>query len=138
MMSSMDEPPERLRVDKWLWAARFMKTRSLASEAVRGGRVQVNGQRAKPSKEVATGDRVQVSVGQSRRTVVVLGVAARRGPATQAQLLYEETAESLVERELQSAQRRLAQAPGAELGGRPTKRDRRRFDETPGARRGRR
>lgn len=138
MMGSMDDAPERLRIDKWLWAARFMKTRSLASEAVKGGRVQVNGQRAKPSKEVGAGDRLQVTVGQSRRTVVVRGVVARRGPAVQAQLLYEETAESRAARELESAQRRLAQAPGAELGGRPTKRDRRRFDQTPGARRGRR
>lgn len=134
----MDDPPERLRIDKWLWAARFMKTRSLASEAVKGGRVQVNGQRAKPSKDVGAGDRLEITIGQSRRTVIVVAVAERRGPAKQAQLLYEETAESIAERERQADQRRLTQAPQPDLGGRPTKRDRRRFEKTPGARRGRR
>lgn len=129
---------ESVRIDKWLWAARFMKTRSLAAEAVKGGRVQVNGRRAKPSKEVGTGDRLEITIGQSRWIVLVLAVAERRGPATEAQRLYEETAESRAERELRSQQRRLTQAPAAEHGGRPTKRDRRRFDKTPGSRRGRR
>jgi ribosome-associated heat shock protein Hsp15 len=130
---------ERLRVDKWLWAARFFKTRSLSADAVTGGRVQVNGQRAKPSKEVGAGDRLEITIGQSRRTVVVLGVAPRRGPASEAALLYEETAESVAAREALAAERRLtAPPPGSDLGARPTKRDRRRFDETPGARRGRR
>ena len=135
----MDEPAQRLRIDKWLWAARFMKTRTLASDAVAGGRVQVNGQRAKPSKEVGPGDELQITIGQLRRTVVVRGVAARRGPASEAVLLYEETDESRAERERLAAERRLsAPPPGADLGTRPTKRDRRRFDATPGARRGRR
>jgi ribosome-associated heat shock protein Hsp15 len=134
----MDEPSmTRLRVDKWLWAARFYKTRSLASDAVKGGRVQVGGQRVKPSKEIGAGDRVEIAIGQARRTVVVLGVAQRRGPAAEAQLLYEETADSRAEGERLAAQRRLAQPPGADLGARPTKRDRRRFDATPGARRSR-
>ena len=128
---------ERLRIDKWLWAARFYKTRSLASDAVKGGLVQVGGQRAKPSKEVGAGDRLEITIGQTRRTVVVLGVAQRRGPAAEAALLYAETPESRAERELLAAQRRLTQAPGADLGARPTKRDRRRFDASPGARRGR-
>ena len=110
----MDEPAQRLRIDKWLWAARFMKTRTLASEAVAGGRVQVNGQRAKPSKEVGPGDTLQVTIGQVRRTVVVRGVAARRGPASEAVLLYEETDESLAERERLTAERRLS---GAARGG---------------------
>lgn len=129
---------ERLRVDKWLWAARLTKTRSLAADAVKGGRVQVNGQRAKPSKEVGTGDRLDITIGQVRRSVVVLGVAPRRGPAKEAELLYEETAESRAAREAEATQRRLAPPPGADLGARPTKRDRRRFEATPGARRGRR
>jgi ribosome-associated heat shock protein Hsp15 len=129
---------ERLRVDKWLWAARLTKTRSLAADAVKGGRVHVNGQRAKPSKEVGPGDRVDIAIGQVRRAVVVLGVATRRGPAKEAELLYEETAESRAAREALAAERRLAAPPGADLGARPTKRDRRRLDATPGGRRGRR
>ena len=128
----------RLRVDKWLWAVRLCKTRTLAADAVKGGRVQVNGQRVKASKEVGPGDRVEITIGQVRRTVVVRGVAERRGPAKEAQLLYEETAESRVAREQAAAQRRLAPPPGADLGARPTKRDRRRLDATPGGRRGRR
>jgi len=132
------DEPERLRIDKWLWAARFMKTRSLAADAVKGGRVQVGGQRVKPSREVAPGDHVQITVGHTRRTVVVLGVAARRGPAAEARLLYEETAESAAEGERRAADRRLAEPPQAAPGGRPTKRDRRRFEATPDARRGRR
>ncbi|MEJ7825336.1 MAG: RNA-binding S4 domain-containing protein [Solirubrobacteraceae bacterium] len=129
---------DRLRVDKWLWAARFYKTRSLASDAVKGGLVQVGGQRAKPSKEICAGDRLEITIGQTRRVVLVLGVAPRRGPASEAALLYEETVDSVAERQRLAAERRLAQPPGAELGARPTKRDRRRFDATPGARRGRR
>jgi ribosome-associated heat shock protein Hsp15 len=128
----------RLRVDKWLWAARLVKTRSLASEAVKGGRVQVDGQRVKPSREVGPGDRLQITIGQVRRTVVVRGVSPRRGPASEAALLYEETPESIAERERLAAERRLAVPPGSDLGARPTKRDRRRFEATPGARRGRR
>jgi len=138
MMAGMEHAPDRLRIDKWLWAARFVKTRALAAEAVKGGRVQVNGQRAKPSKEVGAGDRLEITIGQTRRAVVVLGVAPRRGPASEAQLLYEETAASIAAREAAAAQRRLAAPPGAGLGERPTKRDRRRFEATPGARRGRR
>jgi len=133
-----EQGDDRLRVDKWLWAARLLKTRSLAAEAVKGGRVQVDGQRVKPSREVKAGDRVEVTIGQLRRTVVVRGIAQRRGPASEAALLYEETAESIAERERQAAERRLAVPPGADLGARPTKRDRRRFESTPGARRGRR
>jgi ribosome-associated heat shock protein Hsp15 len=129
---------ERLRIDKWLWAARLTKTRSLAADAVKGGRVQVNDQRVKPSREVRPGDRVEITVGQTRRTVVVLGVAERRGPAKEAQLLYEETAESVAAREAAAAERRLAAPPSFDLGGRPTKRDRRRFDATPSGRRGKR
>lgn len=134
----MDEAPDRLRVDRWLWAARLVKTRSLAAEAVKGSRVQLNGQRVKPSKEVVAGDRLEVTIGQVRRTVIVLGVGQRRGPASEAELLYEETAESRAARERQIAERRLAPPPGADLGARPTKRDRRRLQASPGSRRGHR
>jgi ribosome-associated heat shock protein Hsp15 len=126
---------EAVRIDKWLWAARLLKTRSLAAEAVKGGRVQVNGQRVKPSREVGPGDELEVTIGQVRRTVVVRGVAERRGPAKEAVLLYEETPESLAARELLAEQRRLTSPPpGADLGMRPTKRDRRRLDATRGRR----
>jgi ribosome-associated heat shock protein Hsp15 len=119
---------ERVRVDKWVWAARFFKTRSAATEAVLGGHVQVNGTRAKPAREVTVGDRVEVRVGERRWTVVVTGVAERRGPASVAATLYEETAESVAERERRSAERRLSRPPGSDLSARPTKRDRRRLD----------
>jgi ribosome-associated heat shock protein Hsp15 len=115
-------------VDKWLWAARFFKTRSAATAAVTGGRVHVNGDRVKPAREVAAGDRVEVRVGQLRWTVVVTGLADRRGPASVAAALYEETAESLAERDRHAAERRLSRPLGADLGARPTKQARRRLD----------
>src|SRR5919206_4657190 len=83
-----------VRIDKWLWAARLAKTRALAAEAVKGGRVEVNGQRVKPSKDVRPGDQIEVTLGQTRMAVVVRGTALRRGPASEAALLYEETDES--------------------------------------------
>jgi ribosome-associated heat shock protein Hsp15 len=120
--------PDRVRIDKWLWAARFVKTRALAVEAIQGGRVEVNGARAKPGKEVREGDRVDISLGQVRWTVVVRVAGDRRGPASEAALLYEETAASRERRDQQAAERRFAGALGADLGGRPTKRDRRRIE----------
>jgi ribosome-associated heat shock protein Hsp15 len=135
IIGGVPESADRVRVDKWLWAARLLKTRSLAAEAVKGGRVQVNGQRVKASKEVGPGDQLEVTIGQSRRTVVVQGVAERRGPPKEAALLFEETPESVAARELAAEQRRLASPPpGANLAGRPTKRDRRRFEATRGGR----
>ena len=122
-----------VRVDKWLWAARLSKTRALAAEAVKGGRIEINGQRVKPSKEVRPGDEIEITTGPYRRVVVVQALAERRGPAKEAALLYEETAQSLAARERLAAQRRLEAAPAPRPGGRPTKRDRRRLD----ARRGR-
>src|SRR5882757_4984581 len=122
-----------VRIDKWLWASRLLKTRSLAAEAVKGGRVQVNGARVKPSREVGPGDELEVTIGQVRRTVIVRGVAERRGPAKVAELLYEETPESVVTRERLRQQARLASPPpGANLGARPTKKDRRRLDRARG------
>jgi ribosome-associated heat shock protein Hsp15 len=123
------------RIDKWLWAARFYKTRGLATDAVLGGHVHLNGERVKPAKDVRAGDRVDVTIGVVRRSVVVRAISDRRGPATVAQTLYEETAESIARREEQAVERRLAQPLGAELGARPTKQDRRRLDAL---RRGRR
>jgi ribosome-associated heat shock protein Hsp15 len=119
---------ERVRVDKWLWAARFFKTRSAATEAVAGGHVQVNGARIKAARELVVGDRLEITIGERRWTLAVTGLADRRGPASVAATLYEETPESKAERERRAEQRRLARPLGAELDGRPTKRDRRRLD----------
>jgi ribosome-associated heat shock protein Hsp15 len=115
-----------MRIDKWLWTARLFKTRGLAAEAVKGGRVHVNGLAAKPSREVAPGDELKIAIGPVRRTVIVRGAAERRVSAAEAPKLYEETAESIAERERQRELRRLA-GP-VRLGARPTKRDRRRYD----------
>jgi ribosome-associated heat shock protein Hsp15 len=119
---------ERVRIDKWLWAARFFKTRSLATDAVQGGRVHVDGARVKPARDVRRGDRIEVAVGDTTMTVVVTGLAERRGSATVAATLYEETPESRDKRERERDLRRLAPPPGADAVGRPSKRDRRRID----------
>ena len=124
---------ERIRVDKWLWAARLLKTRALAAEAVRAGRVKVNGVAAKPSKEVGAGDRLELRTGPVRVTVDVRGIAPRRGPASEAALLYDETEESRDARERHAQERRLSREAGGE-GGRPTKRDRRRIEKVKGKR----
>ena len=116
-------------MDKWLWAARFFKTRGLATEAVLGGHVHVNGTRVKPARDVRVGDTLQIRVGASEWTVDVRGLADRRGPASVARELYEERPESREARERAALQRRLAPPPlGADLGARPTKQDRRRLD----------
>jgi ribosome-associated heat shock protein Hsp15 len=125
---------ERIRVDKWLWVARLLKTRALAADAVKAGRVKVNGVAAKPSKEVAAGDRIELRTGPVRMDVAVRGVAPRRGPASEAALLYEESAESRTARERHSEERRLARQDGGE-GGRPTKRERRILEKLKGRRR---
>ena len=119
---------DEVRIDKWLWAARFFKTRSTATDAVAGGRVHVNDERVKPSKAVHAGDTVVVTVGTLRRTVVVTALAERRGSATVAATLYEETPESIAAREQHVLERRLARPLGADLGARPTKQSRRRLD----------
>lgn len=117
--------PRRVRIDKWLWAARFFKTRSLASQAVEAGRAQVNGARVKPSREVRPGDEVRVRAGDADWELVVRDVAERRGSAEVARTLYEEREESRARRLAQAEQRRLAAGPVRVEGGRPTKRDRR-------------
>jgi ribosome-associated heat shock protein Hsp15 len=115
-----------MRVDKWLWTSRLIRTRALAAEAARGGRVHVNGVAVKPGREVVAGDALELTLGPIRRGVIVRGFADRRVSPAEATKLYDETAESVAERERQAELRRL-QGP-IEHGGRPTKRDRRRFD----------
>ncbi len=116
----------KVRLDKWLWAARFYKTRSLSSDEIDKGRVTVNGQVAKPSRDVKPGDVLELRSGPVVRTVVVRALSGVRGPAPVAALLYDETAESLERRQAQAEQRRLAPEPALSLPqGRPTKRDRR-------------
>ena len=118
---------EEARIDRWLWAARFYKTRTAATDAVAGGRVHLNGARVKPAKDVRPGDTLDVTIGDTRREVVVVAVAERRGPASVAQSLYEETPDSIARREQRAADRRFARPLGADLGARPTKQDRRRL-----------
>jgi ribosome-associated heat shock protein Hsp15 len=118
-----------LRIDKWLWAARFFKTRSIASEEIGKNRVQVNGLDAKASREVKAGDTVRMRQGAVERTVRVLGVSGTRGPAPVAQLLYEETPESTEARQKAAEQHRLSREPALSIEqGRPTKRDRRQIE----------
>jgi ribosome-associated heat shock protein Hsp15 len=119
---------DRVRIDKWLWAARFFKSRGAATDAVVGGHVHVNGERVKPARDVKPGDRLEIRRGQQRFTVTVMALADRRGPASAAAALYEEDAESIAAREKARDERRLAKPPGADLSARPTKRDRRRLD----------
>ena len=120
---------ETMRLDKWLWCARFYKTRSLATEEIAKGRVTVNGQAAKPARDLRCGDTVALRQGPVARTVLVRALSGARGPAPVAQLLYEETPESIAARERAAEQRRMAPEPAAALQeGRPTKRDRRNID----------
>ena len=115
-----------VRIDKWLWAARFFKTRSLATEEIHKGHVQVNGADVKASREVRIGDSVVLLQAKVPRTVTVLGLSEQRGSATIAQRLYEETADSKKLREVEAERRRLSPEPALSIeGGRPTKRDRR-------------
>jgi ribosome-associated heat shock protein Hsp15 len=123
------EPDARLRIDKWLWCARFFKTRSLAAEAVDRGKVTVNGQACKNSREVRPGDTVAIEAHQQRWEVVVKGIAPARGSASVAQTLYAETGESQARRQAESERRRYQPEPASQLQGRPTKRDRRRIDD---------
>jgi ribosome-associated heat shock protein Hsp15 len=121
---------DRVRLDKWLWAARFYKTRALASDEIGRGRVLVNGQLAKASRELKPGDRVQLRQGAVQRTVDVLGLSGTRGPAPVAQALYAETADSLAARAKAAEARRLAAEPADSIQqGRPTKRDRRQLSD---------
>jgi ribosome-associated heat shock protein Hsp15 len=124
---------EKLRIDKWLWAARFYKTRSLAVEEINKGRIHINDLEVKPSREVKVGDTVALRQGAVTRTLVVRGISSQRGPAPVAQQLYEETEESLALKAQAAEQRHLTSDPASSLEhGRPTKRDRRSLDKAQG------
>ena len=118
-------PLEKMRLDKWLWAARFFKTRSLATQAIEHGRVKLNGERVKPAREVKPGDRLDVHQGESDWTVTVRGLSLQRGPAPVAQTLYEEDPTSVARRQQQALERKLTAGMQTTSKGRPTKRDRR-------------
>lgn len=117
-----------MRLDKWLWAARFFKTRTLATDAINGGKVQVNGCRVKASREVKTDERLEISNSEVRWEIYVKALSDKRGPAPEARLLYEETAASINAREAQRDNRKFQADPAADLHGRPSKRDRRRLN----------
>nr|VFJ61589.1 MAG: heat shock protein Hsp15 [Candidatus Kentron sp. DK]VFJ61651.1 MAG: heat shock protein Hsp15 [Candidatus Kentron sp. DK] len=129
-----ENPPSReeQRLDKWLWAARFFKTRSIASEAISGGKIQVDDQRAKPARPVRAGTRIRVRRGPMEWEVIVLGVSKQRRPASEAVLLYQETPESIANREKSAEQRKMEKIETVRGEGRPTKRDRRRLSELTG------
>lgn len=136
----MHDPSQPVRVDRWLWAARLCKTRALAVDAIKGGRVEVNGQAIKPSREVAPGDRLRISFGAVKVDVRIKATSLRRGSAADAAQLYDETPESIAERERVAAQRRADREAGGgwgrydDAGGRPTKRDRRQMERLRGRR----
>ncbi|MBI2796981.1 MAG: RNA-binding protein [Gemmatimonadetes bacterium] len=127
-----DERAGRVRLDKWLWAARFYKTRALAAEAIDGGKVEVGGERAKRSRLIAAGDRVAVRHGAFETTLVVRGASIRRGSATVAAELYEETAESKAARERIQLQMKLARVTYDFAEGKPDKKQRREIDKWKG------
>ncbi|HET9727587.1 MAG TPA: RNA-binding S4 domain-containing protein [Gemmatimonadales bacterium] len=135
-MRNADEEAEdgRVRLDKWLWAARFFKTRSLAAEAIEGGKVQVNGDRAKRARPLQVGDRIRVRLGPYEHDVVVRALSDRRGPATAAAELYEETPESVAARETLAVQLKSLHSAFGPDRGRPTKRDRREMERWKGRR----
>jgi ribosome-associated heat shock protein Hsp15 len=126
------QPGARLRIDKWLWAARFFKTRSLASDAIEKGRVKIGGADVKPSKDVRVGDIVEIDIERVVWQVEVLGVCEVRGPAPVAQTLYAETVEGRGKRLAENERRKTYREPAAGLQGRPTKRDRRTIDKLSG------
>ena len=116
---------DNVRLDKWLWAARFFKTRSLATDAVDTGRVRLDGDRIKPARAVKAGDKLAIDNGSDAWEVVVLGISDKRGAAPVARALYEETGASIVKRENDSQARKIYREPASTIKGRPTKRDRR-------------
>jgi len=124
-MPTEKTPSDRMRLDKWLWAARFFKTRSLATQAIDNGRVKLNGERVKPARDVKPGDRLELRIGEVEWALTVQALAMQRGPAPAAQALYEEDPASRARRQQQASDRKLAASPAAAIKGRPTKRDRR-------------
>ena len=123
------EVTTRVRLDKWLWAARFFKTRALAADAIESGKVEVNGERAKRAKQLQVKDSVRVRLGPYHHIVTVLAVSERRGPASVAKTLYEESAEGLKAREALQLQVKAAQSASGYTPGRPTKKDRREIEK---------
>lgn len=121
-----------VRIDKWLWAARFFKTRTLASDAVDRGKVQLNGDRVKPARNVKIGDTLKIDNGATEWEVVARDLSEKRGSAPVAQALYEETAESIAKRHNEAEQRKFFREPSSVIKGRPTKRDRRLIDKSRG------
>jgi ribosome-associated heat shock protein Hsp15 len=128
-MNKAPTPDGKIRLDKWLWAARLYKTRSISAEEIDKGRVTVNAANAKPGREVRVGDRIELRSGPVLRSIVVRALSGVRGPAPVAALLYEETAESVAQRQALAERRRLAPEPADSIAqGRPSKRDRRELD----------
>ncbi len=123
---------DAVRIDKWLWAARFFKTRSLATAAVDAGKARLNGDRIKPAHSVKMGDRLGIDNGSTEWEVVVRGLSEVRGSATIAQALYEETSDSIAKRQNEAERRKLFREPSSAIKGRPTKRDRRLLDKSRG------
>ncbi len=121
---------DHVRIDKWLWAARFFKTRSLATDAVDNGKVRCNDERVKPARKLNSGDLLAINNGATEWEVEVIALSDVRGSATQAQLLYAETPKSILKRQHETEQRRLFHEPTSEIKGRPTKRDRRLLDKS--------
>ena len=125
MNATAKAPLTSLRIDKWLWAARFFKTRSLATEAIHAGHIKLNGNTVKPARELRPGDMLELAIGEEKWTVEVLGLNDLRRPASEAQQLYAETVESRERRAAAKEAHRLAPTPGSDLRGRPTKKARR-------------
>lgn len=119
---------ETVRIDKWLWAARFFKTRSLAVDGIERGRVRINGERIKPARALRIGEVLQIDNGSTEWEVTVQAISDARGPAAKAQLLYAETEKSVLKRQQETERRKFFQEPGDVFKGRPTKRDRRLLD----------
>lgn len=127
-MKESDDTPSRVRLDKWLWAARFYKTRGLSADAIDGGRIEVNGERGKRARLVQAGDELKIRIGPYQHVVTVKGVSEKRGSAPIAQALYEENAESRKAREVMAAHVRAMNANTGYESGRPTKKDRREIE----------
>ena len=126
----MKNMEDSVRIDKWLWAARFFKTRSMATQAVENGRVRADGERVKPARAVKPGMLIDIDNGSTRWEVQVLALAEVRGSAAVAQTLYAQTAESIAKRQMLAEDRRFFHEPSADIKGRPTKRDRREIDKS--------